>query len=166
MCSNGESAKETISKGPLDVSLNTALQISPCEPPSTCPQSAYQPEIIHTLFTWLNISTFKRKIYTNSIIVTSYTLNHMFSFRTFIKFRCCGKNFVLNKHKCFSFNWEMQYGFFCTDVNCLLDVLVLAKCPSFICPLLCTNSVEDDATESINKGHPMKTVLQRLEGYF
>ena len=36
--------------------------------------------------------------------LSSYTFSHIHSFRSFMKFRCCGMNFEHNKHKTFNLN--------------------------------------------------------------
>lgn len=45
---------------------------------------------------------------TFSVHLSSYTFNHIHSFRSFMKFRCCGMNFEHNKHKYLPSNAHMD----------------------------------------------------------
>lgn len=68
--------------------------------------------------------------------LSSYTFNHIHSFRSFMKFRCCGTLSTINTRILPAMHiWIPGY-----NQNCLLDVVVLAKSSSLSCPLLSNSS--------------------------
>lgn len=95
--------------------------------------------------------------------LSSYTFNHIHSFRSFMKFRCCGMNFEHNKHKYLPSNAYMDPW---VQLKLSSRVVVLAKSSFLIRPLLCPTPVQDDATESMTKGTPRRRPFQKTSRTF
>lgn len=121
-----------------------------CEPPSVppvnlaiCPDTAQQLHVQEERF------------------LSIYTFNHIHSFRSFVKFRCCGMNFEHNKHFPAMHIWIPAFSW-----NCLLDVVVLAKSSALIRPLLCPTPVQDDATQRMTSATSRRQPFQKTSRTF
>ena len=93
--------------------------------------------------------------------LSSYTFNHIHSFRSFMKFRCCGMNFEHNKHKYLPSNAYMD-----PWVQLKLSSRCGGPSQELICPLLCPTAVQDDATESVTKANSRRRPFQKTSRTF